>query len=112
MVTNMAPQQLAGIGSGGIPIWWWDPRIYLSDRLIQMRMMMMINRAVVVIGLFYFWGVSRRETETYSIWQDKLKTGHGSTGLDFTETHSQGRTRGSSFSPFKEFILGLQERRM
>jgi hypothetical protein len=34
MVTSMAPQQVVGIGSIGIPIWWWDSRIHLSDRLI------------------------------------------------------------------------------
>jgi hypothetical protein len=34
MVTNMALQQLAGIGSGGIKIWWWDSGVHLSDRLI------------------------------------------------------------------------------
>jgi hypothetical protein len=38
MITSMAQQQLAGIGSGGLPIWWWDPGIHLSDRLIQMMM--------------------------------------------------------------------------
>jgi hypothetical protein len=31
-----------GIGSGGLPIWWWDPGIHRSDRLLQM--MRMIDR--------------------------------------------------------------------
>jgi hypothetical protein len=38
-----------GIGSGGLPIWWWDPGIHWSDRLLQM--MRMIDRVVSVIGL-------------------------------------------------------------
>jgi hypothetical protein len=108
MVTSMVQQQLAGIRSGGLPIWWWDPRIHLSDRLIQM----MVDRAVTVIGLLYFWDVSRGEVETYSIWQDRLEAGHGFAGLDLTETPSQGRIQDSGFSPFREFSLGFQERRM
>jgi hypothetical protein len=74
--------------------------------------MMMINRAMTVIGLLYFWDVSRGEVETYSIWQDRLEVGHGFAGLDFTETPSQGRIQDSGFSPFREFNLGFQERRM
>ncbi len=34
MVISMAQKKLAGIGSRGIPIWWWDLGIHLSDRLI------------------------------------------------------------------------------
>jgi hypothetical protein len=103
MVTNMAQQQLAGIQSGGLPIWWWDLRIHLSDKLIQMKMTM--------IGLLYFWGVRRGEVETYSIWQDKLEDGHGFVGLDFTETPLQGRIQDNGFSPYREFNLGFRERR-
>jgi hypothetical protein len=66
MVTSMAQKQLASIQSGGFPIWWWDPWIHLSDRLIQM--MMMIDIAMTMSGLFYFWDVSRGEVETYPIW--------------------------------------------
>jgi hypothetical protein len=51
--TSITQQQLAGIGSGGLPIWWWDLGIHLSDRLI---LMMMIDRAVTVIGLLYLLG--------------------------------------------------------
>jgi hypothetical protein len=38
-----------GIGSGGLPISWWDPDIHQSDR--QLQMMRMIDRVVSVIGL-------------------------------------------------------------
>jgi hypothetical protein len=38
-----------GIGSDGLPIWWWDPGIHRSDRLLQM--MRVIDRVVTVIGL-------------------------------------------------------------
>jgi hypothetical protein len=38
-----------GIGSGGLPIWWWDPDIHQSDRLLQM--MRMIDKVMSVIGL-------------------------------------------------------------
>jgi hypothetical protein len=84
MVTSMVQQQLAGIRSGGLPIWWWDLRIHLSDRLIQM----MVDRVVTVIGPLYFWDVSRGEVETYSIWQERLEVGRGFAGLDLTETPS------------------------
>jgi hypothetical protein len=67
---------------------------------------------MTVIGLLYFWDVSRGEVETYSIWQDRLEVGHGFADLDFTETPSQGRIQDSDFSPFREFNLGFQERRM
>jgi hypothetical protein len=36
IVISVAQQQSTGLGSGGIPIWWWDPGIHLSDRLLQM----------------------------------------------------------------------------
>jgi hypothetical protein len=106
-----------GIGSGRIPTWWWDPGIHLSDRLHQMTMK--INKVVTVIGLLYFWDVSRGEVETYSIWQDRLsflkpriEAGNGFADLDFTETPLQGVIQDSGFSPFRDFSLGFQERRM
>jgi hypothetical protein len=40
------------------------------------------------------------------------RPGHGFADLDFTETPSQGRIQDSGFSPFREFSLGFQERRM
>jgi hypothetical protein len=66
MVSSMEHQQIIGIGSNGIPIWWWDSKIHLSDIFIQM--MMMINVAMTMIGLIYFWDVSIGEVETYSRW--------------------------------------------
>jgi hypothetical protein len=39
----------SGIVSGGIPIWWWDPSIHRSGRLLQI--MRMIDRVMLVIGL-------------------------------------------------------------
>jgi hypothetical protein len=59
----MVQQQLAGIRSGGLPIWWWDPRIHLSNGLIQM----MVDKIVTLIGLLDFWDINRGEVETYSI---------------------------------------------
>jgi hypothetical protein len=57
---------MAGIRGGGLPIWWMDPRIHLSDKLI--KMMIIIIRVVTMIGLLYFLDVTREEVETYSIW--------------------------------------------
>jgi hypothetical protein len=85
MVTGMVQQQLAGIGNSGLPVWWWDMGIQLSDRLIQTTTMM-IEISMIVSGLLYFWDVSRGEVETYSIWQDKLEVGLGLADLDFTDT--------------------------
>jgi hypothetical protein len=87
MVTSMAQQQLEGIGSSGIPIWWWNPRIHLSDRLIQM-MMMMINIAMRMSGFIYFWDLSIGKVNTYSIWQGRLEADHGFGDLEFTEIPS------------------------
>jgi len=66
MVSSIEHQQIIGIGSNGIPIWWWDSKIHLSD--IFIKMMMMINVAMTMIGLIYFWDVSIGEVETYSRW--------------------------------------------
>jgi hypothetical protein len=44
-----------------------------------------------VIGLLYFWDVSREEVETYSIGQDRLEASHGFADLDFSETLSHER---------------------
>jgi hypothetical protein len=74
--------------------------------------MMMIDKVMIVIGLLYFWDVNRGEVKTYSIWKDRLEANHGFADLDFTETPSQGRIQDSVFSPFREFSLGFQERRM
>jgi hypothetical protein len=49
-------KKITSIGSGGTPIWWWEPRIHLSDRLIQM---MMNDNAVTGISLLYFWDFER-----------------------------------------------------
>jgi hypothetical protein len=64
MVTSVVHQQIKIIRSGGLPIWWWDLRIHLSDILIQMTM---IDITMIVIGLLYFLDVGREEVETYSI---------------------------------------------
>jgi len=50
MVISMVQQKLTCIMSSGIPIWWWDPRIYLSGGLIQR----MVDRVVKMIDLLYF----------------------------------------------------------
>jgi hypothetical protein len=71
-------------------------------------MMMMIDTVVTVIGLLYFWDVSRGEVETYSIWWDRLsflipriEVGSGFADLDFTETPLQGMIQDSGSSPLK-----------
>jgi hypothetical protein len=51
-------------------------------------MRMMIDREVVVTGMFFFWGFRRSEVETYSIWQDRLEVGHGFPRLGFNGTLS------------------------
>jgi hypothetical protein len=45
------------IGSGGLPIWWWDPGIHRSDRLLQM--MRMIDKVMSVIGLCLYEDIVR-----------------------------------------------------
>jgi hypothetical protein len=92
IVISVSQQQLAGLGSGGIPIWWWDLSIHLSDILLQM-MMMRIDIVMNVMGLLYFWYVSRGEVDTYSIWKDiisflipKIEAGSGFANLYFTWT--------------------------
>jgi hypothetical protein len=47
MITSMEQKQLEGIGSGALPIWWWNLGIHLSDRLIEM---MMSDIVVTTIG--------------------------------------------------------------
>jgi hypothetical protein len=105
ILSPMEPRKLVGIGSGGLLIWWWDLEIHLSERLIQM--MMMIEKVVTMIGLLYFWDVSRGNVKSYYIWKDRLKVDHGFTYLDFTKTPSQGRILDSGFTPFREFNLGF-----
>jgi hypothetical protein len=60
----------AGIGSGGLPIWWWDPGIHQSDRLLQM--MRMIDRVMSVIGLCHCGDVVRGVVELCSIWRGRF----------------------------------------
>jgi hypothetical protein len=78
-------------------------------------MMMMIDRDVTVIGLLDFWDVSRGEVKTYSIWQNRLSridVDNGFANLDFIVTPLRGMIRDSGFSPFIDFTVGFQERRM
>jgi hypothetical protein len=53
IVISVAQQQSACLGSGRLPIWWWDPGIPLSDRLLQM-IVMMIDRDVTMIDMLDF----------------------------------------------------------
>jgi hypothetical protein len=76
------------IGSGGLPIWWWDPDIHWSDRLLQM--MRMIDRVVSVIGLRHCGGVVRGVVDICSICRGRffltiprIESTHGSIDLDF-----------------------------
>jgi hypothetical protein len=48
--------------------------------------MMMIDIAMIVSGMLYFWDANREEVEIYSIWKDELKANHGFVDLYFTET--------------------------
>jgi hypothetical protein len=59
-----------GIGSGGIPIWWWDISIHQSDRLLQM--MRMIDRVMSVIGLRHCGDVVRGFIDLCSIWRGRF----------------------------------------
>jgi hypothetical protein len=54
-----------GIGSGGHPIWRWNPSIHQSDRLPQM--MWLIKRVVSVICLHHCGDVVRGVVEVCSI---------------------------------------------
>jgi hypothetical protein len=60
----------AGIGSDGLPIWWWDPGIHRSDRLLQM--MRVIDKVVTVIGLCHCGDVVRGVVEPCSIWRGRF----------------------------------------
>jgi hypothetical protein len=80
----------AGIGSDGLPIWWWDPGIHQSDRLLQT--MMMTDRAEAVIDLHHCGDVVRGVVEFFSIWRGRfsltiprIEYRHGLVGFDFTE---------------------------
>jgi hypothetical protein len=77
-----------------------------------MMIMIMIDRFVTMIGLLYFWDVSRGKVNTYSIWKYRFKANYRFADLDFTKIPSQGRILDSGFSPFREFKSGFQERRM
>jgi len=61
---------LAGLGSDGLPVWWWDPGIHRSDRLLQM--MRVIDRVVLVIGLRHCGDVVRGDVEPCSIWRGRF----------------------------------------
>jgi hypothetical protein len=89
--------------SGGLPIWWWDQGIHLSDKLIQM----MVDIVMTVIGPLYFWDINKWEVETYSIGQYILESSCGLTGLEFSETLSHERIQDGGFSPFGEISLGF-----
>ena len=105
----MEKKQLTCIGSGGLPIWWWDLKIHLSDRLIHI---MMIDRAMETITVIYFLDVGRGRVNTYSILQEILESNNEFAVLDFTQTPSQGRIQDDGFSPFREINLEFQERRI
>jgi hypothetical protein len=56
-------------------------------------MAMMIDRFVVMIGMFYFWYVDTWEVDNYSIWKDRLsflifviEVGNEFSYLDVTKT--------------------------
>jgi hypothetical protein len=55
-------------------------------------MAMMINRFVVMIGMFYFWYVDTWEVDNYSIWKDSpflilgIEVGNEFSYLDVTKT--------------------------
>jgi hypothetical protein len=63
MVIGGAQQQSAGIGSGGLPMWRWDPGIHPSDGLSWMRLMTDIVEAV--IGLRHCGNVVRGVVEFF-----------------------------------------------
>jgi len=81
MITSMLQKKIAGIIHGGIPIWWWDMGIHMSDELIQM----MVDKIVTMIHFLNFWDVGRGDVETYFSWKDRLEAGHGFADLDFIE---------------------------
>jgi len=58
---------LVGIGSDGLPIWWWDPSIHQSDRFLQM--MRVTDRFMIVIGLRHCGDFTRGCFEPCSIWR-------------------------------------------
>jgi len=100
------------LGSDGFPMLWWDPRIHLSDRLLQM--VMMIDRFVTVIVLLYVLFVDSGEVETYFIWQDRLpflipriQDGSGFAYLGFIDTPLQRTIQDSGFSLLWDYHFGL-----
>lgn len=102
-----------GIKNVELLIWWAALDIHQSDILLQM--MRMTNRAILVIGL-QPCGNDVRAVELCSIWQGKFSLALHKIEFvrrleDFDSTW-QGMTHDGKFSPFKDFILGVQERRV
>jgi hypothetical protein len=74
--------------------------------------MMMINRAMTMIGLLYFWDVNRGEVENYFIWKERLEEGHVFLDLYFIETPFSRRIHDGGLNPSWYIRLGFHKRRI
>jgi hypothetical protein len=81
-------------------------------------MMRMIDRVMSVIGLRHCGDVVRGVVEICSIWRGRfslmiprIESIHGLEDFDFTEMLWRDMIQDSEFSPFRDFSLGVQERR-
>jgi hypothetical protein len=103
------------IGSGDLPIWWWDPGIHPNNGLLQMRMV--TDRVEAVIGLRHCGDVVRGVVEFFSIWRDsfsltipRIEYSHGLAGSDFTKMPRLSMIHDSGYpgtAVFPEFTLGM-----
>jgi hypothetical protein len=117
MVISVAQWKSISIGDGGLLTWIWDLGIHMISRFLQI--LIMINKVVIVIGLFHFWNAMRGDVETYSIWRNifslsipRMEFGNGFSHFDFIEMPLQDMIHGSGFNSFRNFTLGFWERRM
>jgi hypothetical protein len=81
-------------------------------------MMRMIDRVVSVIGLCHCGDVVRGFFELCSIWRGRfsltiprIESIYGLVGFDFTEMPWRDMIQDSEFNHFRDFSLGVQERR-
>jgi len=84
----------------------------------MLQMMRMIEWVVSMTGLCHCEDVVRGVVELCYIWRvifsltmPRIESIHGLVDLDFIEMPWQDMIHDGEFIPFKDFILGVQERR-
>jgi hypothetical protein len=96
-----------GIGSGGLPIWWWDPGSLL-------QMMRLINKVMSRIGVCHCRDIVRGVVELCSIWRGRFSLTilriHPIRGLaefDFTEMPGRDMIQDNEHCPLMDLNLGV-----